>query len=293
MRPASTLMVVRDAPAGPHQGTLEVLLVRRSLRSAFVGGAYVFPGGALDPGDGGQAAAASSEGLDDATASRILGVETGGLAYWVAAVRESFEEAGVLIARDRPGDRVVSFAGPGGAARAARLAGHRRALNAGTADFFDVMRAERLHLALDRVHYVAHWVTPEGAPRRFDTRFFVTPAPEGQVAAHDAGETISHLWIRPADALARHRSGGLHLVLPTIQNLEALAASPTTEALLETVARIRDVPTIRPRLAGGPGGARLLMPGDPGYDDPNLVPPDPQDLDALARAPQGTAWPLP
>lgn len=257
-------------------------MVRRSLESVFVGGAHVFPGGALDPGDGDGSTAC--DGIDDAAASRILGIPAGGLAYWVAAVRESFEEAGVLIARERPGAPVLSFAGSADVPRAARLAAHRRALNAKSTAFGDVLRAEGLQLALDRVHYVAHWVTPEGSPRRYDTRFFVTAAPRGQVAAHDASETISHLWIRPADALAQHQAGKLHLVLPTIRNLEALTASPTTHALFEAVTQIRDVPTVRPRLAGGPGRARLLMPGDPGYDDPAIVPPDPEDLDALSRA---------
>lgn len=286
LRPASTLMVVRDAPAGHRGGDLEVLMLRRSLRSDFVGGAYVFPGGALDPGDGGEAAAACSDGLDDAVASRTLGVGSGGLAYWVAAVRESFEEAGVLLARERPGGQVVSFADP---ARADRFARHRRAVNAKDAAFLDVVRAEGLRLALDRIHYVAHWITPEGAPRRYDTRFFLAVAPEGQVAAHDAGETISDVWVRPADALARHRAGSMALVLPTIRSLETLAASPTTSALLEAVGRIGDVRPVLPRLVAGASGATLLLPGDPGYDDPSLAPPERADPETLARASRGRA----
>src|ERR1700761_3204582 len=115
IRPAATGMVVRDGPATAH-GTLEVLMVRRNLRSEFVGGAYVFPGGGLDPADGGAEAASSCRGRDDVAASAVLGIASGGLAYWGAALRESFEESGLLLAYRSGQDLPLSFADPAEAA---------------------------------------------------------------------------------------------------------------------------------------------------------------------------------
>ncbi|MGH9083778.1 MAG: NUDIX hydrolase, partial [Acidimicrobiales bacterium] len=200
LRPASTVMVVRDGdhPTAP----LEVLMVRRNLHSDFVGGAYVFPGGALDPDDGGSGAAARCTGRTDAEASAVLGLPGGGLAYWVAALRECFEEAGLLLARLGDGPELLSLADEQDAGRFAR---HRLDVNAGRRSLLDVCGEEDLRLPLDQVHYFSHWITPEGPPRRYDTRFFVAAAPPDQTPAHDAGETIADVWVRPADALDRHR----------------------------------------------------------------------------------------
>ncbi len=156
-------------------------MLRRNLASEFVAGAYVFPGGSVDPEDRGPEALALCDGRDDAEASALLGVDSGGLAFWFAVLRECFEEAGVLVARRR--------ATGGGPARmledlesadAARLAAYRRDLNAGRIGMVEICRREDLVLAADTVHYVSHWITPEVSPRRFDTRFFVTAAPHGQ-----------------------------------------------------------------------------------------------------------------
>lgn len=260
LRPASTTMVVRD---GDHPGTkLEVLMLRRNVRSEFVGGVHVFPGGALDPDD--SAAAAICEGLDDAGASEVLRLAHGGLAFWVAAVRECFEEAGLLYARTRRAGPLVGF---GDAAVAERFMTHRLELNAHRRSFLEVCAAEGLVLALDRLHYFAHWITPRGAPRRYDTRFFVAAAPEDQTPAHDAGETVSDVWIRPSDALAAHRSGAMELILPTIRNLQAIERFATVRELLDAASRLADVPAIEPRMVMGTAGMTLLLPGDPGYDE--------------------------
>lgn len=284
LRPAATVMLVRD---GPHdRSPLQVLLVRRNLQADFVGGAYVFPGGAVDPADGGPEAATCSRGLDDEAASRILGVTAGGLAYWVAAVRECFEEAGILLARREPeepsserrgrhadlGPRpavvgnppLVSLATRGVAERVAR---HRRAVNAGRRRFLDVCRAERVVLALDRVHYFSHWVTPEGAPRRYDTRFFVAAAPTGQTPVHDAGETVASVWISPADALRRFRDGDIELIFPTIRTLQAIGRFDTCEELVAAASAAGQVPVTLPRVVVDGRGVRIMLPGDPGYEE--------------------------
>lgn len=253
-------MVVRD---GDHpEAPLEVLMLRRTVRSDFAGGAHVFPGGALDVEDA--QAAAICEGLDDATASAALGMPSGGLAWWVAAVRECFEEAGLLYARAQPGGPLVALDDP---AVAARFAQHRRALNAHDRSFLEVCAAEGLVLALDRLRYVAHWVTPRGAPRRYDTRFFVAVAPDDQTPAHDAGETDADVWVRPADALEAHRAGAMVLILPTIRNLQAIGRFDTVAELVDAAGRIEDIPVIEPRVGLREGAVTLLAPGDPGYDD--------------------------
>lgn len=275
-RPAATVMVVRDRPGGHPAGPLEVLMLRRSLAADFVGGAHVFPGGAVDPQDASDAAASLCDGLDDAGASRILGVESGGLGYWVAAVRECFEEAGVLLACRGNAGPAVSFADP---AEAARFLRHRQNLNSGRANFLGVLEAEGLRLALRAIRYVAHWITPEGSPRRYDTRFFVAAAPEGQTPAHDAAETISDVWIRPADALASHEAGEMTMILPTIRSLERLAAFPTAAAALEAADRLDRVPAVLPRIVADADGTRVVLPGDPEYDDPTAVAVDPSSLD--------------
>jgi 8-oxo-dGTP pyrophosphatase MutT (NUDIX family) len=265
-------MLVRDAPADSGGTTLEVLMVRRNLRSDFVGGAYVFPGGGVDPNDGGPEAEALCAGRSDAEASALLGVGTGGLAYWVAVVRETFEEAGLLLARRQGGPDLLA----GDAREEARFAAARAAVNAGTRRFLDLCRDERLQLSVGDVHYFAHWITPRGAPRRYDTRFFVTAAPPGQIAAHDAGETIAEVWISPDVALARHRAGEIEIIFPTIRNLQAIGRFATSAELLEAAMRASSaVPTIEPRVVPDGNGMRIVLPGDPSYERGAV--PDPGD----------------
>ena len=252
IRPAATVMLVRDAPeATSEDDRLEVLMVRRNLRSDFVGGAYVFPGGSVDPADAGPAAEAASFGRTDAEASALLGVGTGGLAYWVAVLRETFEEAGLLLA-ERPGGPALLAGDPD---EEARFVSERAAVNAGTRRFLDLCREEGLRLMVGDVHYFAHWITPRGAPRRFDTRFFVAPAPPGQHAAHDAGETIAETWISPRRALAAHRSGDFELIFPTIRNLQAISRFTSAGDLLEAAALASGVGA-DDRTAGGGGRQR-------------------------------------
>ena len=181
--------------------------------AAFAAGMYVFPGGRVDEVDGAAAIEAFCTGLDDAAASAALGLDHGGLAYWVAAVRECFEEAGVLLARRRDG-------GPPRVDDA-----ERRAVHAGELSMVELCRRHDLVLDLSEIRYVAHWVTPVGEPRRFDTRFFLAAAPPGQDGQHDDAELVDSRWVRPADALAAVEAGDLLMLPPTLANLRALAAS--------------------------------------------------------------------
>jgi 8-oxo-dGTP pyrophosphatase MutT (NUDIX family) len=257
-RPAATVITLRDGNNG-----YEILMLRRNLNSDFVGGAYVFPGGRVDESDAGPAAQRRTFGLNDEEASRRLSLERGGLAYYVACLRELFEEAGLLVACTDAGDPVRISDDE----TIHRLAASRREVNAGTLDFIAMMERESLVLDLRGLEYVAHWVTPIGPPRRFDTRFFVALAPTGQVATHDAGETVADQWIRPVDALAAHASGELEMIFPTIRNLQAIAHLRTSHEVLEYARSLDDIVRVEPRIVNRNGEMAILLPGDDGYAD--------------------------
>jgi 8-oxo-dGTP pyrophosphatase MutT (NUDIX family) len=252
--PAATVTLVRDAPDG-----LEVLLLQRNYRSGFMPGVFLFPGGALDPEDASDAVAARCAGIDDAGSSAVLGLPEGGLAYWTAAIRESFEEAGVLLAYDDAGELV----NPGASERIERFEDYRRRLNAGEPCLHEMLEREGLRLAADRLTYFGHWITPVTAPRRYDTRFFAAIAPEGQEALPDNVEAIHHLWVNPATALERNRAGRFGMRTPTIRTLEQFAQHHTAETLIAALRRQPIVRAVLPRI--GPDG-RALLPGDPGYE---------------------------
>ncbi len=234
IRPAATVMVVRDA-GPPGDEHLEVLMLLRHPASAFAANAWVFPGGAVDEAD---SHVTTTGGPTDEEASAALGVPSGGLAYFVAAARECFEEAGLLLA---------SPLEPWGDLVAARFARLRRELHAGRRSFVEVLAEEGLQLYLSRMHYVSHWITPPGGTRRFDTRFFVAAAPPGQAATHDASETVESVWTTATTALARHVAGEIHLVYPTIKNLQALARYPSAGAVLSASPAMSVIQTPRPR----------------------------------------------
>ena len=253
VQPAATVMLVRDA--GAHGGgPLEVLMLRRHPESVFAADAWVFPGGRVDAGDAGPAPIGA--GPSDAEANAALRLPSGGLAYWVAAARECFEEAGILLARHPDTGAWLDTSSELAATRFARL---RRDVHSGAATLGAVLEAEGLVLDLSGVHYVSHWITPPGrTARRFDTRFFVAVAPPAQVASHDAAETVESLWTTPADALARSAGGEIHMVIPTIANLEALTRFSSTAELVAAARAIGSVPVAAPRFRGDPA-----VPGSP------------------------------
>jgi 8-oxo-dGTP pyrophosphatase MutT (NUDIX family) len=250
-RDAATIMLVRDGRSG-----LEVFMLRRNLASVFVAGAYVFPGGAVDDADRHADLESLCAGRTDEDASALLGVERGGLAYWVAAVRECFEEAGVLLARPRD--------------IAAQLQSYRDAIYSGELRLVDLCRRHGLLLDADQIHYFSHWITPIGAPRRYDTRFFVAAAPPEQTPRHDDAETIAHLWIRPIEALERCEAGEIDLIFPTVKSLEAIGQFDRSRELLAAVGAAEAIPERHPRLAKGASnseeaGVRILLPGEAGF----------------------------
>ena len=250
--PAATVTLVRDGPQG-----LEVLMMKRNLQSAFVAGKYVFPGGAVDRADTADGVYARCTGLDDEAASRRLGVPAHGLAYWIAAIRESFEEAGLLLARAATGE-------PIGHAQATELSRHRKSVADGDLAFEALLHDAGLKLAVDELVYFSHWITPAGAPRRYDTRFFIAHAPAGQEPVHDNEETIESVWVSPRAGVERFREGTFKLMTPTIHTLRLFAGYESAAALLDAMRALPDVPTIAPRIAKD---GRRVMPGEPGYEE--------------------------
>ena len=212
-------------------------MLRRTANAAFAAGMYVFPGGRVDDIDGAATLEPYCDGLDDATASAALGIDHGGLAFWVAAVRECFEEAGLLLARTRDGGPLdVSD-------------DERKAVHAGELSMEELCRRHDLVLDLSAIRYVAHWVTPVGeGPRRFDTRFFLAAAPDGQEGAHDDAELVDSMWVRPDEAIAKAEAGELLMMPPTIANLRLVAECATADEALAVADAVGTPPRIQPKL---------------------------------------------
>jgi 8-oxo-dGTP pyrophosphatase MutT (NUDIX family) len=255
--PAATVVLLRDRAAGGF----EVLLMERHHASKFAAGDFVFPGGKLEVDDNPEDAVRWCAGLDLAGAARTLGLEQApatALAFWVGAIRETFEEAGVLLATTADGGPIRL--------PATRIADYRRAIQADNRAFWSMIKAEKLRLATDRLVYFAHWVTPEGLPLRFDTRFFAAPMPEGQEAEGDDHEMISLRWLAPREALDAHARGEISLRNPTVRNLMLLEGDSAADALGRL--RHRKVTMIRPKVVFDEHGKRRVFnPWDPGYDE--------------------------
>ncbi|NUZ06125.1 MBL fold metallo-hydrolase [Piscinibacter koreensis] len=260
-RAAASLIVLRDAPGG-----MQVLLLRRADRPGDQNsGAAVFPGGLLDPPD--REHYPRCHGLDDRAASARLGVAEHGLQYWVAAVRECFEESGLLFATTRDG-RPVDL----GQVDFDALVAMRRDLHAGRIDLAAVCDRLGVSLALGELAYHSHWITPKGMPKIFDTRFFVARAPERQVAIHDATENVELLWLTPAEALDPAR--GLRLLNVTEHTLRRLAQFPSADAAVAAARATAVVPLMRPRVARVGGERHVLNPGDAAYAEIGRLDPD-------------------
>ncbi|MFM8304528.1 MAG: NUDIX hydrolase [Actinomycetota bacterium] len=221
VREAATVMLVRDAPG------LEVFMLRRNPRSSFVPGAYVFPGGQVDPADAAPGLLARTTGVDPAVADAWLGVADA-TRFWVAAVRESFEEAGVLVARRRTDGAPIDpdAVDPGA------LADDRVRLLRGETDLTRVLDAHAALLDLGSLVPFGRWITPVGAPKRFDTWFFVAAAPTGHVYEHDDDEMVASEWVHPDAAIERARTGAIELIYPTIRSLLVMRRYPSAAAFL-------------------------------------------------------------
>ncbi len=213
---SATVLLVRDGANG-----LQVFMVARNRAIEFASGALVFPGGKVDPEDRALA------GDDDDKAARV------------AAIRETYEECGVLLTEP--------------------VASSALAL-----PFYERLRAEALAPAVEALTLFAHWITPPILPKRFDTRFYIAAAPADQAAAHDGGETVDSVWIEPRRAVEEAAQGRWTLVLPTRLNLELLGQSETAAQAIES-ARMRRISPVMPIATKTETGYRLTIPADAGY----------------------------
>jgi 8-oxo-dGTP pyrophosphatase MutT (NUDIX family) len=235
--------------------SIEVFMVRRVIQSDFMPDVYVFPGGSVQADD---RAAELAEGvcvpvapsLSDSEGRTVLGS-----GVRAAAIRELFEEAGVLLA-NRVGEILAI-----NDENLARFDAYRQAFNQRQGSLVEMAHAENLMLATDRLGYFAHWITPEGMPKRFDTHFFVTTAPEEQQAAHDRLETSEGIWISPSEALARFERSEFPLVFATIYQLRELAAFSSVKEALESTTT-QHVPTRIPKLVQEDGKTRVFLQED-------------------------------
>ncbi|KQP14118.1 MBL fold metallo-hydrolase [Pseudorhodoferax sp. Leaf267] len=250
-RPAATVLLLRDTPDG-----IEVLMTRRSTTASFAPGAFVFPGGAIDAADH----AAHGQ------ARRRPGQEDARLTQAIAAVRESFEELGVLLARRADGAWATT-------ADAAALDRH--------APLLPQCAARGLELAADQVFVLAHWTTDRDLPKRFDVPFLVARMPEGQQPVADEAEQFEPCWVRPADALARHAAGSFSIIFPTIRTLQRLQAYATVDAVLAACASEQPLWTSCPRAGFLAGAEARYMEHESAFGELELVSPDGQLLHAL------------
>jgi glyoxylase-like metal-dependent hydrolase (beta-lactamase superfamily II)/8-oxo-dGTP pyrophosphatase MutT (NUDIX family) len=274
-RRAASLILLRDGAAG-----LEVLMLRRAEREGDMrSGVAVFPGGVLDPRD--HEAQGRVHGADDAALSARMGLPAGGLDYAIAAVRETFEEAGLLLAHDPAGQPLT----PG---RVLALAPWRDRLQCNEASATMLCAEEGLTLDLSGLVYHSHWLTPPGTPKRFDTRFFITAAPAGQLATPDHGEAVELMWITPAEALSRER--GLKLLTVTEVTLKELSAFADTASALAASRARTAVPCVMPRRAQRGGRPTVVLPHELPYAEIGRLDPTGR-ADAAAELVAGrTVW---
>ena len=254
---AATLVLLRDRTTAE----VEALLLQRHAKSKFAAGDYVFAGGKIEADDMPPDGEGFCRGVTAVQAAARLGggiAPRDALACWVGAIREAFEEVGVLVAYEPGGGllRITPAAKP-------RYEAYRAACHKANPAFFDMLRAEKLTLATDRLSYFAHWITPEEQPLRFDTRFFAAVMPREQEPVVDGHEIVDLKWLTPAEAISASKRNDIGLRFPTIKNLELVAGggAPASVAV-ESLGRL-PVQTIRPRVLQVDGKPLAVLPGDP------------------------------
>ncbi len=275
IRDASTVMVLRES-----DGTLEVFMVKRHFKMAFMANAYVYPGGKLDKEDMDAAALEHITGasIDELAENLRLHDDPGRAAgLYLAAIRETFEESGFFLARRHGDDAWVNLIGDD----EERFADYRAKLNAYEISLTEVARRESLVFPMDRLRFFAHWITPSFESRRFDTRFFVARAPRRQNPLHDDKESTDSVWISPAEALRRADEdlNAFYLAPPTYRTLDQLSQFATIDDVF-AFCEDRTPPRILPHLDTSGDTPVLLLPGDPDFpDDPEYSVAEPVDDD--------------
>jgi 8-oxo-dGTP pyrophosphatase MutT (NUDIX family) len=242
--PAATILIVRDGASG-----LEVFMVKRHHQIDFVAGALVFPGGKVTTAD-------SHDQLHDYT-DGIDAIDAALHGLMAAAIREAFEESGILFARPKGQTELVS------GTRLGELASYRQRLETQEISLLEMLQREGLRLAFDRLVHFAHWITPKNMPKRFDTHFFVAEAPAGQIGTHDGRESVDSVWITPHDAIEDRKRW--NVIFPTKLNLMKLAKSQNVAAALKAARDSRPL-TVTPWVEETPQGSMLRIRDDAGYE---------------------------
>ena len=256
--PAATVLVLRDSNQG-----MEVLMVKRSKRPPF-GNLYVFPGGKIDDHDHSSDYDNYCDCLDDISASDKLGIKDGALSYWIACIRECFEEVGILMARKKSGE-YLNLNGED----KKKYDIYRQKLINNEINLSDICKNEDLILTTNNITPLSHWITPNIEAKRFDTRFFIAYLPENQTESHDGQELTHSIWINPKIALEKAFSGEMPMIMPTIKNLESCLEFFNAKDMLEHQIKLKkeDIPPILPKFFKENGNWVGLLPGDEGYDD--------------------------
>jgi 8-oxo-dGTP pyrophosphatase MutT (NUDIX family) len=252
VRPAATVMLVDDRP------DLQVYMMERNANTVFAGGMWVFPGGSVDADDDPDLFQHISIHRSDAQASTLLDLPRGGLAYYIAAIREAFEEAGVLLALNRNTREPLDLKDK---ATAARFQSHRNDINDSNRNFVEIIEEENLILDAGEMHYVARWITPVGPPRRFDARFFIARMPRRQVPIHDDYELVHSRWLSPAAILDSVESEDMVLMSPTLRMIKCLARFESADEVIAAAAS--NLPDERARVNAA---REIVLPGEPGYE---------------------------
>lgn len=257
-RKATTVILLREKIDG-----FEVFLLKRHEKSSFMAGNFVYPGGGVDLEDLRPEIYSLCRGVSPEEAHRILGSVTPpeeSLSYWVAGIRELFEEAGVLLAYEQKG---IPFFSQNPAHRE-KFIHYRKSLQEGRQTFFQIAREENLFFAVDQLHYYAHWITPEAYPQRFDTRFFLARHPAGQETSHDQREMTTGIWVTPREALKRNLKGEMVLSPPTLKTVEDLSPFARLDDLFFSVQK-KGVQPVLPIYKKVSDQTFIVYPWDPEY----------------------------
>ena len=258
LTPAATVLLIRDNNDG-----IEVLMVKRSKRPPF-GNLYVFPGGKIDESDKAEKFSDFCIGINDEEASKKLGIRSGGLSYWIACIRECFEEVGILLATKENGQELDL-----NGSEKQKFDNYRKMLLNNKINLFDICHKEGLILNLTNIEPFSHWITPEIEIKRFDTRFFIAYLPAKQKEEHDGNELTQSVWINPKKAIEKAFNGEMPMIMPTIRNLQECSEYDSGIELLKERSKFtsEDIPAILPKFFKKEGQWVGLLPDDPDYDN--------------------------
>lgn len=241
--PSATILMLRDGPTG-----LETFMVVRHHQIDFASGALVFPGGKVDEGD--YQVRDLCDGVAEADDTQV--------AMMAGAIREAFEECGILLAREKGSDALIS------GEKLKTLERYRDPLNHGKVGLRDFLETGQLRLACDKLQHFAHWITPEMLPKRFDTHFYLALAPDDHLAVHDGHESVDSIWISPEDAIKGNADGTYTIIFPTRVNVELLGTSRSVDDAMQD-ARNRNIVSILPWPEQREDGNYICIPEDAGY----------------------------